>query len=137
LAGEANLIRAAKKIQSYGPKNLIIKRGEYGALMFDAQEIFAAPGYPLEAVFDPTGAGDCFAGGFMGYLANTQDLSVAGLRQAVIFGSVMASFAVEAFSLDRIRSLDYQEILNRYREFKRLTHFEDVQEGMVKLRWEV
>ncbi len=131
LAEEANLVKAARRIQSYGPKRLIIKRGEYGALMFDGREIFSAPGFPLESVFDPTGAGDCFAGGFMGYLANTQNLTAGGLRQAVIFGSVMASFAVEAFSLDRIRALDYGEIQERYRAFRRLTHFEDVSEGVV------
>jgi sugar/nucleoside kinase (ribokinase family) len=81
---------------------------------------------PLESVFDPTGAGDCFAGGFMGYLANTMNFEETNIRKAIIFGSVMASFNVEAFSLDRIKSLDYSEIENRYREFKRLTHFEDL-----------
>jgi sugar/nucleoside kinase (ribokinase family) len=94
--------------------------------MFNGQSIFSAPGFPLERVFDPTGAGDSFAGGFMGYLANTRNLSEANMRQAVIFGSVMASFCVEAFSLERLIHLDYQEILRRYREFKRLTYFEDL-----------
>jgi len=125
LAQEANLVKAAKLIRSYGPKHLIVKRGEYGALMFNSQSIFAAPAFPLENVFDPTGAGDSFAGGFMGYLLNTRNFTEAGMRQAVIFGSVMASFVVEDFSLNRIRSLDYQEILNRYRGFKQLTHFEE------------
>ena len=125
LAMEANLVKAARIIRSYGPKHLIIKRGEYGALMFNSQSIFAAPAYPLENVFDPTGAGDSFAGGFMGYLLNTRNFSESNMRQAVIFGSVMASFVVEDFSLNRIKTLDYNEIHNRYREFKQLTHFEE------------
>lgn len=125
LAMEANLIKAAGVIRSYGPKHVIVKRGEYGALMFNSKSVFAAPAYPLESVFDPTGAGDSFAGGFLGYLASTRNFTEASMRQAVIFGSVMASFVVEDFSLNRIRALDYEEILNRYREFKRLTHFED------------
>jgi sugar/nucleoside kinase (ribokinase family) len=94
--------------------------------MFHGHSVFSAPAYPLEAVFDPTGAGDTFAGGFMGYLASTMNFTEASMRQAVIFGSVMASLNVEAFSLDRLRSLDYKEIEGRYREFKKLTHFEDI-----------
>ena len=125
LAMEANLVKAAGIIRSYGPKHIIVKRGEYGALMFNSKSIFAAPAYPMENVFDPTGAGDSFAGGFLGYLASTRNFSDASMRQAVVFGSVMASFVVEDFSLNRIRALDYEEILNRYTEFKRLTHFED------------
>lgn len=125
LAMEANLVRAAKIIRSHGPKHLIVKRGEYGSLMFNSESTFAAPAYPLENVFDPTGAGDSFAGGFMGYLLNTRNFSEANMRQAVIFGSVMASFVVEDFSLNKIKTLDYDEILNRYREFKQLTHFEE------------
>lgn len=125
LAKEPNLVKAAKIISSYGPKHLIIKRGEYGALMFNSNSIFAAPAYPLESVFDPTGAGDSFAGGFMGYLLNTKNFSEANMRQAVIFGSVMASFVVEDFSLNRIKALDYKEIQQRYMEFKQLTHFEE------------
>ncbi|RJQ48261.1 MAG: sugar kinase [Nitrospiraceae bacterium] len=127
LSGEPSLVKAANRILSFGPKTLIIKRGEYGALMFSDRKIFAAPAYPLESVFDPTGAGDCFAGGFMGYLANTMNFDESNIRKAIIFGSVMASFNVEAFSLDRIKSLDYAEIENRYREFKKLTHFEDLE----------
>lgn len=126
LSGEPNLVKAANAILSYGPKTLIIKRGEYGALMFSDKKIFAAPAYPLEAVFDPTGAGDCFAGGFMGYLTNTMNFEEANIRKAIIFGSVMASYNVEAFSLEKIKSLDYSEIESRYKEFKRLTHFEDL-----------
>ncbi len=126
LAGEASLVKAAKKVQAMGPKIVVVKQGSYGALLFNGGSVFSAPAYPLETVFDPTGAGDTFAGGFMGYLANAMNFSETGLRQAVIFGSVMASLNVEAFSLDRLRSLDYKEIEARYREFKKLTHFEDV-----------
>ncbi len=126
LAGEASLVKAAKKVQAMGPKTIIVKQGSYGALMFNGHSVFSAPAYPLEAVFDPTGAGDTFAGGFMGYLASTMNFSEESMRQAVIFGSVMASLNVEAFSLDRLRSLDYTEIQGRYREFKQLTHFEDI-----------
>jgi sugar/nucleoside kinase (ribokinase family) len=126
LSGEPNLVKAANIIHSYGPKTLIVKRGEYGALMFKDDRIFAAPAYPLEAVFDPTGAGDCFAGGFMGYLANTMNFEESNIRKAIIFGSVMASFNVESFSLDRIKSLDYSEIESRFGEFKSLTHFENI-----------
>ncbi|HTP64731.1 MAG TPA: PfkB family carbohydrate kinase [Geobacteraceae bacterium] len=123
LSGEANLVKAARAVLSMGAKTLIIKRGEYGVLMFNGSSIFAAPAYPLEEVFDPTGAGDTFAGGFMGYLANTGDTSDTGIRQAIIFGSVMASFNVEDFSLNRMRRLDYREIEERYRNFKAMTHF--------------
>ncbi len=126
LAGEPNLVRAASKIRSFGPRTLIIKRGEYGALLFGKDSVFSAPAYPLESVFDPTGAGDSFAGGFMGYLANTMNFEDANIRRAIIFGSVMASFNVEDFSLNRLRTLEYREIENRYREFRRLTHFDDL-----------
>ncbi|NVN89106.1 MAG: bifunctional hydroxymethylpyrimidine kinase/phosphomethylpyrimidine kinase [Desulfuromonadales bacterium] len=125
---EANLVKAARKIIDLGCKRLVIKRGEYGVLMFTADSVFAAPAYPLEEVFDPTGAGDTFAGGFMGYLANTGDLSEEGVRQAIVFGSVMASFNVEDFSLDRMKRLDYHEIENRYKSFKALTSFRDISE---------
>jgi sugar/nucleoside kinase (ribokinase family) len=126
LSGEPNLVKAAHVIHLMGPTTLIIKRGEYGALMFRDGKVFSAPAYPLESVFDPTGAGDCFAGGFMGYLSNTMNFDEANIRKAIIFGSVMASYNVEAFSLDKIKSLDYAEIEHRYQEFKRLTHFEDL-----------
>ncbi|CAG0979669.1 PfkB family carbohydrate kinase [Geobacter sp.] len=129
LTQEANLTKAARKILAMGVKTLVIKRGEYGVLMFSDHSVFAAPAYPLEDVFDPTGAGDTFAGGFMGYLANTGDTSEAGVRQAIIFGSVMASFNVEDFSLNRLKRLDYGEIEARYRSFKALTHFEGLAEG--------
>jgi sugar/nucleoside kinase (ribokinase family) len=124
--GEVNLVKAARQIIALGCKRLVVKRGEYGVLMFTADSVFAAPAYPLEEVFDPTGAGDTFAGGFMGYLANTGDLSEEGLRQAIVFGSVMASFNVEDFSLDRMKRLDYKEIEARYKSFKALTSFRDI-----------
>lgn len=124
ISGEANLVKAARVLLDLGVKNLIVKRGEYGVLMFTKESIFAAPAYPLEEVFDPTGAGDTFAGGFMGYLANTGNVSEEGIRQAIIFGSVMASFNVEDFSLNRLKSLQYSEIESRYRSFKAMTHFQ-------------
>ncbi len=126
VAGEANLVQAAQKILAWGPKSLVIKRGEYGALMISREGWFAAPALPLEEVRDPTGAGDCFAGGFVGYLANTMNFDDASVRKAMIMGSVMASFNVEAFSLNRLRTLTYGEIQARYRAFKRLAHFEDL-----------
>ncbi len=126
LAGEVNLVKAAKKIIGFGPKILVVKQGEYGALMFNGETIFSAPAYPIENVFDPTGAGDSFAGGFMGYLSKCETLNDAAIRQAVIYGSTMASFNVEAFSLDRMRSLKQEEIESRYHAFKALTAFEPV-----------
>ncbi len=126
LAGEPNLVKAARAVQAMGPGTLIVKRGEYGSVMFNSGGIFSAPAYPLEAVFDPTGAGDSFAGGFMGYLDNVQNFDEASLRQAIIFGSVMASFNVEDFSLNGMKSLDYKEIEGRYREFRKITFFEDI-----------
>ncbi|WP_447969587.1 PfkB family carbohydrate kinase [Nitrospira sp. M1] len=126
LGEDPNLVQVAKHILAKGPKHLIIKRGEYGVLMFTGKQVFGAPAFPLEQVKDPTGAGDTFAGGFMGHLASTGDLTDEGLRRAIIFGSVMASFNVEAFSLDRLRHLDRKQIDDRFREFKRLTHFDDL-----------
>ncbi len=126
LGEDTNLVKVAQKILARGPKHLIIKRGEYGVLMFTEKHVFGAPAFPLEDVRDPTGAGDTFAGGFLGYLTATGNRSVEAFKQAIIFGSVMASFAVEAFSLDRLRILDYKEIQERFRAFKRLTHFEDI-----------
>ncbi|MBI5884989.1 MAG: sugar kinase [Deltaproteobacteria bacterium] len=125
-ADEPSLVKAARKIQKDGPKTLIIKRGEYGAVMFNGTSFFSAPAYPLEEIFDPTGAGDTFAGGVMGYLSNTGDTTEENIRKAIIFGSVMASFNVEAFSLERLNTLTLEEIRSRYSEFKRLTHFEDL-----------
>ncbi|MBI5189731.1 MAG: sugar kinase [Nitrospirae bacterium] len=126
LAGEPNLVKAAKAIQGMGPSTLVIKRGEYGALLFGTDYVFSAPAYPLESVFDPTGAGDSFAGGFVGYLDNMHNFDEKSLKQAIIFGSVMASFNVEDFSLNRMKSLDYKEIESRYREFRKLTLFDDI-----------
>lgn len=126
LAGEPNLIRAARKILSWGPRSLVIKRGEYGAAMFTSETYFAIPAYPLESVFDPTGAGDTFAGGFMGYLASQEMIDEGTLRRAIIYGSVMASFNVEEFGTERVRRLTHQEINKRFAEFKRMTHFEEI-----------
>lgn len=126
LGQDPNLVQVAKTILARGPKTIIIKRGEYGVLMFHQKGVFGAPAYPLETVKDPTGAGDTFAGGFMGYLTATGNYSESGLRQAIIFGSVMASFNVEAFSLDRMKRLTREEIDERFRAFKHLTHFDDL-----------
>jgi sugar/nucleoside kinase (ribokinase family) len=129
LSGEHNLRRAAAKILEMGPHTLVIKRGEYGAILFRRDCHFMAPGYLLEDVFDPTGAGDSFAGGFIGYLAgrgielSDGDLDVAELRRAVIYGSVMGSFCCEQFGVDRFRTLTHEEIEARYREFKSCTAF--------------
>ena len=124
LAEEANLVKAARTILGYGPKTLVVKRGEYGVLMLTEHSIFSAPAYPLEAVFDPTGAGDTFAGGFMGYLAATRNLDEGNIRKAIVFGSVMASFTVEDFSLNRLRTLDPGDIDQRFRRIQLLTAFE-------------
>ncbi|MCK4536642.1 MAG: sugar kinase [Desulfuromonadales bacterium] len=124
LANEPNLIKAARSILKFGPKTLVVKRGEYGVLVFGKHSVFSAPAYPLEEVFDPTGAGDTFAGGFVGYLAATNNLSDAAIRKATVFGSVMASFTVEDFSLDRLRHLTWDDIEERFRRFQALTDFE-------------
>jgi len=126
LTGIPNLIKAARTILTWGPKALIAKRGEYGAALFTAESYFAIPAYPLESVFDPTGAGDTFAGGFMGYLSSQKDLDEAALRRAMIFGSVMASFNVEEFGTARTQRLTDEEINERFRDFKRMTHFEEI-----------
>ena len=126
LTGIPNLIKAAHEILSWGPKALIIKRGEYGAALFTADSYFAIPAYPLESVFDPTGAGDTFAGGFMGYLASQEKLDESAMRRAMIFGSVMASFNVEEFGTERVRRLTHAEINDRFRAFKRMTHFDEI-----------
>jgi sugar/nucleoside kinase (ribokinase family) len=124
LASEANLIKAAKKILALGPKMLVVKRGEYGAAFFTRDTYFATPAFPVENVFDPTGAGDSFAGGFMGYLAQADRIDDTALRRAIIYGSVMASFNVEEFSCDRLRRLTPEEIKTRFHEFRNFTHFE-------------
>ena len=126
LTGIPNVIKAAKTILTWGPKALIIKRGEYGAALFTEESYFAIPAYPLESVFDPTGAGDSFAGGFMGYLSSQEKLDNAALRRAMIFGSVMASFNVEEFGTARVDRLTPDEINERFRAFKQMTHFEEI-----------
>lgn len=123
LSGEYSLVRAAAKILTTGPKYLVIKKGEHGALLFDKNNVFFAPALPLEKVVDPTGAGDCFAGGFLGYIAKTGDTSFDNLRRALIYGSAMASFAVEDFSNKRIKSLTQEEINKRIQEFISISHF--------------
>ncbi len=123
LSGEYSLRKAAKVIMEMGPKFLIIKKGEHGALLFGEDEIFYAPALPLEEVFDPTGAGDTFAGGFIGYLASTDDTSFENMKRAVIVGSAMASFCVEKFGSERIENLSLDEINTRVEEFKKLTDF--------------
>jgi sugar/nucleoside kinase (ribokinase family) len=125
LTGQANLIKATKTIFKWGAKIIVVKQGEYGALMFHKDFVFSAPGFPIEEVYDPTGAGDSFAGGFMGYLAKNGELTEKRLRQATIFGSVIASFNVEDFSFNRFRTLTVKEIHQRFKEFKNLSHFEE------------
>jgi sugar/nucleoside kinase (ribokinase family) len=120
-----NLVKAAKWIMAKGPTLVIIKKGEHGAFMFTKDTVFFAPAYPLEEVFDPTGAGDSFAGGFMGYLARTGDITPTNLRRAVIYGSAMGSFAVEKFSIERLLEIDDKQLAARVADFKRLVAFED------------
>ena len=123
LSSEHNLLRAAKHIFKMGPSTLVVKRGEYGAMMVDKRGVFCVPAFPLEEPHDPTGAGDSFAGGFMGYLAGCADKSDAALRRAMVYGSVLGSFAVEEFGLDRLRHLKRGEIHARARHFSKLTQF--------------
>jgi sugar/nucleoside kinase (ribokinase family) len=123
LSGEYSLVKAAAKIQTMGPKYLIIKKGEHGALLFHGKDMFYAPALPLEEVFDPTGAGDTFAGGFIGYLAKTGDLSFDNMKNAVIYGSAMASFCVERFGTERLVDLSEAELNARITEFKKLSNF--------------
>jgi sugar/nucleoside kinase (ribokinase family) len=123
LSSEHNLLRAAKHIFKMGPTSLVVKRGEYGAMMVDKRGVFCVPAFPLEEPHDPTGAGDSFAGGFMGYLAGAHHKSDASLRRAMVYGSVMGSFAVEKFGLDRLRHLRRGEIHARARHFAKLTQF--------------
>jgi len=122
LAGEPNLIKAADAIRQMGPHSLIIKKGEHGALLFTDTEFFSVPAYPVVDIFDPTGAGDTFMGGLVGWLAYTEDRTGTNLRRAVTFGSVMASFCVEKFGTQRLRELDESDIFKRYREFRELSH---------------
>jgi sugar/nucleoside kinase (ribokinase family) len=124
-ANTSSLVRAGRQLQAWGPKYVIIKKGEHGALMFGKNSFFAAPAFPLEEVYDPTGAGDTFAGGFMGYIAkNGGDVSESTLRRAVVYGSVMASFTVEKFSLDRLKTLNVEQLEARVKMLKELSHFD-------------
>jgi sugar/nucleoside kinase (ribokinase family) len=125
LTNEPNLIKAAKAIMKMGPRIIIVKKGEHGALLVTERTIFSAPAYPLEAINDPTGAGDTFAGGFIGWIARMDDMSDENLKRAVIYGSTMASFCVERFSLERLKELSYLEIQDRFREFRELSKFDE------------
>lgn len=124
LSGEYSLVRAAKKIQTMGPKYVIIKKGEHGALLFHKEEVFFAPALPLEEVFDPTGAGDTFAGGFAGYLTQTEDYSFENMKKAIVHGSALASFCVEKFGTERLQTLKRDELYSRLQQFKQLTQFD-------------
>jgi sugar/nucleoside kinase (ribokinase family) len=124
LSGEYSLVNAAKKIHEMGPKYVVIKKGEHGALLFNEGNMFYAPALPLAEVFDPTGAGDTFAGGFCGYLAKTEDISFENMKNAVIYGSNLASFCVEKFGTERMESLQANEVQDRLKVFKELTQFE-------------
>ena len=126
LSGEHSLLKASRVIHDMGPKYLVIKKGEHGALLFHRGQMFYAPALPLAEVTDPTGAGDTFAGGFMGYLASQKEINDETLRRAMIYGSVMASFNVEKFGTERVDALDYPEINQRFRDFKRMTHFDEI-----------
>ncbi len=124
LSGEYSLVKAAQKIFQLGPKYLVIKKGEHGALLFHGHDVFFAPALPLLEVKDPTGAGDTFAGGFMGFLAKSDDLSFENMKRALIYGSAMASFCVEAFSLDKLKNVTEDELTSRLSRFKDLVHFD-------------
>jgi sugar/nucleoside kinase (ribokinase family) len=124
LSGEYSLVKAAQKILAMGPKYLVIKKGEHGALLFNNRHVFFAPALPLEEVFDPTGAGDTFAGGFIGYLAKTKDISFDNMKRAIIFGSAMASFCVEKFGTERIENISNEELDSRVQDFINLVQFD-------------
>lgn len=124
LSNEYSIVKAAKKILTMGPKYLVIKKGENGALLFHKNEVFYAPALPLEDVFDPTGAGDSFAGGFIGYLSSTDDISFANMKRAVIYGSTIASFCVEKFGIERVNELNHEELNKRIQQFVNLVQFD-------------
>src|SRR5690606_13944045 len=124
LSGEYSLVNAAAKIHAMGPKYIVIKKGEHGALLFQNEEVFFAPALPLREVYDPTGAGDTFAGGFTGYLTQTQDYSFKNMKNAVIQGSNLASFCVEKFGTERLQNLKTMAIYKRLEQFKKLTQFD-------------
>jgi sugar/nucleoside kinase (ribokinase family) len=124
LSEEYSLVKAAAKIQAMGPRFVVIKKGEHGALLFHGNQVFSAPALPLEDVFDPTGAGDTFAGGFIGHMAHTQDISFANMKTGIIVGAAMASFCVEKFGTQRLQAVTHQEIERRIGEFVKLVHFD-------------
>ena len=124
LSGEYSLVKAAAKIHTMGPKYVVIKKGEHGALLFHNENIFFAPALPLEEVFDPTGAGDTFAGGFTGFIAQSENVSFDNMKNAVIYGSNLASFCVEKFGTERMLTLDKKEVVSRLKQFKSLTQFD-------------
>lgn len=124
LTGEYSLVKAAAKIQEMGPEFVVIKKGEHGALLFRGKEVFFAPALPLEEVFDPTGAGDTFAGGFAGYIAQSENISFENMKNAIIYGSTLASFCVEEFGTQRMERLQKEEVLSRLQQFKALTQFD-------------
>lgn len=126
LSGDFNLLRAARWIQQQGPDMVVVKKGEHGAILFAGDTIFFTPGYPLEEVFDPTGAGDAFAGGFMGYLARSGSVAADDLRRAMVYGSALGSFAVEKFSVERLIDLQPDEVQSRVRSFRELTAFDHI-----------
>ena len=126
LTGEVSIFSAAKKIFKYGAKIIVLKRGSYGATLFTDGMFFMIPAYPLENVVDPTGAGDSFAGGFLGYIDNTGNLSDENLKKALVFGNIMASFAVESFSIDKLLSIDGDKIKDRFSKFRNMTYFENI-----------
>ena len=127
LSGEYSLVKASKVIRDMGPEYLIIKKGEHGALLFHEEKMFFAPALPLEEVFDPTGAGDTFAGGFMGYIASTEDSSFENMKRAIINGSALASFCVEEFGTQRLQNILYKDLEERIEEFVSLSNFNMVQ----------
>ncbi len=124
LSGEYSLVKAAAKIHAMGPKYVVIKKGEHGALLFQGKEIFFAPALPLEEVFDPTGAGDTFAGGFSGFIAQSENISFGNMKNAIIYGSNLASFCVEKFGTERMLSLEKEEVYDRLKQFRALTQFD-------------
>jgi len=124
LSGEYSLVKAAAKIHTMGPKYVVIKKGEHGALLFHDKEVFFAPALPLEEVFDPTGAGDTFAGGFAGFITQSENISFENMKNAIIYGSNLASFCVEKFGTERMENLDKEEVVNRLKQFRALTQFD-------------
>ena len=123
LSGEYSLVKAAQKIHEMGPAYVVIKKGEHGAMLFHDEKIFYAPALPLRDVFDPTGAGDTFAGGFSGYITQSNDITFENMKNAIIYGSNLASFCVEKFGTERMENLEREEVNNRLHQFKNLTHF--------------